>query len=149
MRNSSKQIVAFGFLCAVVLGGAACSPRHIPSMSVDDLLEDRVALDGVLMKCDQNPAKARTDTDCLNARIAVEKLAAQKEPAEEAQRNAEFERTREQLRSSQDRQRLEQDAKTKVDAYSLPVVPVDPAPAPPTTSAPAEAQPAVIGQARP
>jgi predicted exporter len=118
-------------------------------MSVDDLLEDRVALDGVLMKCDQNPAKARTDTDCLNARIAVEKLAAQKEPAEEAQRNAEFERTREQLRSSQDRQRLEQDAKTKVDAYSLPVVPVDPAPAPPTTSAPAEAQPAVIGQARP
>jgi hypothetical protein len=110
-------------------------------MSVTDLMEDRVMLDGVLMKCDQNHAKARTDSDCINARIAIERLASQKEPAEEAQRAAEFERNREQLRVSQDKQRQEQEAKNpKVDAYHLPLVPVEPAPAaaPP---APAETSP--------
>jgi hypothetical protein len=119
-------------------------------MSVDDLMEDRVTLDGVLMKCDQNPVKARTDTECLNARVAIERLAEQKEPEEEAKRNAEFERTRERLRLSQDQQRQQQEQQTKVDAYSLPVVPVDPAPTPTPDAAPTSAasQPAVIGQTK-
>jgi len=67
-------------------------------MSVADLMEDRVTLDGVLMKCNQNPAKARTDSDCLNARIAIERLASQSDPAEEAKRTEEFERSRDKLR---------------------------------------------------
>jgi hypothetical protein len=111
-------------------------------MTVADLMEDRVTLDGVLMKCNQNPAKARTDSDCLNARIAIERLASQSDPAEEAKRAEEFERSREKLRQAQDKQRQEQEAQTKVDAYHLPLVPVDPAPpastpdagAPPTAS---------------
>lgn len=147
MQISGKQIIVCGSLCAVMLGSAACSPRQIPPMSVTDLMEDRVTLDGVLMKCDQNPVKARTDTECLNARVAIERLAEQREPAEEAKRNAEFERTRERLRFSQDQQRLQQEEKTKVDAYSLPVVPVDPDPGPAAT--PTEPQPAVIGQTKP
>ena len=101
-------------------------------MSVTDLMEDRVTLDGVLMKCNQNPSKARTDSDCLNARIAIERLASQNEPAEEAKRTEEFERSREQLRLAQEKQRQEQEAnKTKVDAYHLPLVPVEPPPPPP------------------
>jgi hypothetical protein len=99
-------------------------------MTVADLMEDRVTLDGVLLKCNQNPQKARADMDCLNARIAVERLASQSEPAEAAKRAAEFERNREQLRVLQDKQRQEQETKTKVDAYNLPLVPVDPTPAP-------------------
>jgi hypothetical protein len=99
-------------------------------MTVSDLMEDRVTLDGVLLKCNQNPEKARTDIDCLNARIAVERLASQSEPAEEAKRAAEFERNREQLRLLQDKQRQEQESKTQVDAYHLPLVPVDPTPSP-------------------
>ncbi len=104
-------------------------------------MEDRATLDGVLLKCDQDPAKAHDDIDCFNARVAVERLAARSEPAEEAKRSAQFERTREQLRLAQDRQHLDQEAKTKVDAYSLPVVPVDPAPA--------GAQTPAVGQATP
>ena len=46
-------------------------------MTVTDLMEDRVTLDGVLMKCNQNKSKARTDSDCLNARIAIDRLASQ------------------------------------------------------------------------
>jgi hypothetical protein len=98
-------------------------------MTVEDLMEDRVTLDGVLMKCDQSPAKARTGSDCLNARIAVERLAQDHEhdPAEDKKREEEFERRREELRVAQEKLRQDQEAKTKVDAYSLPVVPVDPA----------------------
>ena len=89
-------------------------------------------LDGVLMKCNQSASKARTDENCLNARIAIERLANQSEPAEEAKRAAEFERSREQLRLSQEKQRQAEEAKNpKVDAYHLPLVPVDPAPPPP------------------
>ncbi len=98
-------------------------------MTVTDLLEDRVLLDGVLMKCNQS-LKPRNDPDCVNARIATERLANRNEQAEEAKRAEEFEHRREQLRMSQEKQRQEQEAKTKVDAYHLPLVPVEPARAP-------------------
>jgi hypothetical protein len=135
MPYSSKQILGCAWLCAAVLSSAACSPRRIPPMTVTDLMEDRVTLDGVLMKCNQNPIKARTDSDCLNARIAIERLAKDVDPAVEEKRQAEFERMRESLRLAQEKLRQEQEAKTKVDAYSLPVMPVDP-PRPPSGATP-------------
>jgi hypothetical protein len=104
-------------------------------MSVTDLMEDRVLLDGVLMKCNQNQSKARNESECANARIAIERLASQNEPAVEAKRMEEFEHSRERLRLAQERQRQEREAKTKVDVYHLPLVPVEPPvpaePAPP------------------
>jgi hypothetical protein len=109
-------------------------------MSVTDLMEDRVTLDGVLLKCNQDQFKARTDSDCLNARIAIERLASRSRPAEEAKRMEEFEHNRERLRLIQEKQRQEQAAKTKVDAYNLPLVPVEstprPAPQPNDTNPP-------------
>jgi hypothetical protein len=145
MPYSSKQIFAFAMLCGVVLGSTACSPRKIPPMTVEDLMEDRVTLDGVLLKCNENPTKARTNTDCVNARIAIERLAAKDvDPTIEKKRKAEFERSREQLRLAQEKVRQEQEAKAKVDAYSLPVVPVDPAPkgdAPPSSATPTPGTP--------
>ena len=134
MRIAIQQILACAWLAAAIFGSAACSPRRAPPLTVADLMEDRVTLDGVLMKCNQNPVKARTDSDCLNARVAIERLAKDVDPAVEEQRQAEFERSREQLRLTQDKLRQEQEAKTKVDAYSLPVMPVDP-PRPPTSDA--------------
>jgi hypothetical protein len=150
MPVSIKSFVAFGCLGAIILATAACSPRRIPPMTVSDLMEDRVTLDGVLMKCNQNASKARTDADCLNARIAIERLASQSEPAEEAKRMEEFEHSREQLRLSQEKQRQEKEAKNpKVDAYHLPLVPVDPTPAPPATTQsqqPSDTSPPIASQ---
>ena len=145
MPNSIKSIVVFGCLGAAIFAMVACSPRRIPPMSVSELMEDRVTLDGVLMKCNQNQSKARTDTECLNARVAIERLASQSEPAEEAKRMEEFERSREKLRLSQEKQRQEQEDKSKVDAYHLPLVPVEPAPAP-TTPAHSDANPPIVSQ---
>src|SRR3981081_2317478 len=147
MSISIKSLVARGCLGAVILATAACSPRHIPAMSVNDLMEDRVTLDGVLMKCNQNHAKARTDSDCLNARIAIERLASQNEPAKEAKRREEFEHSREQLRLAQEKQRQEREAKTKVDVYHLPLMPVEPAPAP--AAPPDEANPTIAPRPKP
>ena len=149
MPISLKSIVACGCLVAVIAVTAACSPRRIPPMTVTDLMEDRVLLDGVLMKCNQNKGRARNESDCMNARIAIERLASQHDDsADEAKRAEAFERTREQLRLAQEKQRQEQQAKTKVDVYHLPLVPVEPPPAttqpaPTATPAPATAPTAV------
>jgi hypothetical protein len=96
-------------------------------MTVADLMEDRVLLDGVLMKCNSDPAKGRSSSDCLNARIAIERLAAARvDPAEQAKRAEEFERSREQLRLIEEKKREEQQSKSKIDAYHLPVIPEQP-----------------------
>jgi hypothetical protein len=116
-------------------------------MSVTDLMEDRVLLDGVLMKCTQNQSKARNESDCANARIAIERLASQNQPAIEAKRMEEFEHTRERLRLAQERQRQEREAKTKVDVYHLPVVPVELPPAP--ASPPNETNPPIARESSP
>jgi hypothetical protein len=128
MRHSIKHILAAGGLCAAILAVLGCAPRRIPPVTVEELMEDRVTLDGILLKCDQEPSKVRNPSDCENARIANERLATQRvDPEVEKRRQADFEKAREQLRLTQDKLRQEQEAKTKVDAYTLPVVPVDPA----------------------
>jgi hypothetical protein len=138
MRYTTKQFVASGWLCAAVLGGSGCEPKRIPPMTVTELMEDRVTLDGVLMKCNQSLSRARNDADCLNARIAIERLAKDVDPAEVAKRNAEFERSRERLRLAQEKARQDDEAKAKVDAYNLPMVPETP---PPAASPPLASQP--------
>jgi hypothetical protein len=125
MPFTLKQFAASAGLVAAILGSAACTPKHIPAMTVQDLMEDRVTLDGVLLKCNEHSAKARNESDCRTARIAVERLAKDVDPAEETRRNAEFERSREKRRLAQEKVRHDQEAKTKVDAYNLPLVPVE------------------------
>ena len=101
-------------------------------------MEDRVVLDGVLIKCNRNPSKINSDMDCLNARIAIERLAKVNELGEQKKHAEEFERIREQLRVSQDLKRQRREAAQKVDPYNLPVIPVDGA----------EGPPALIGQTK-
>jgi hypothetical protein len=146
MQISYKSIVACGFLGAVILATAACSPRRIPPITVTDLMEDRVMLDGVMMKCNENPSRARTDSDCVNARIAMERIASQRPPVDQAKLTEEFERSRDQRRSVQEKVRQEQEAKTKVDVYKMPVVPVEP---PPPAPPPNDASPPVARESNP
>jgi hypothetical protein len=128
MRHIYSQFIASGWLCATVLASAGCEPKRIPPMTVTDLMEDRVTLDGVLLKCNRDPSMARNSSDCLNARIAIERLAKDVDPADEAKRHATFEHRRDQLRQAQEKDREEQESKAKVDPYNLPMVPVEPNP---------------------
>ncbi len=86
-------------------------------------------LDGVLLKCNEDPVKTRNDADCHTARIALERLDREADPVEQLKRKAEFERRREMLRLAQEKAHQEQQEKAAVDAYSLPVVPMAPPPA--------------------
>jgi hypothetical protein len=141
MPMSFKSMIACGCVAALVLSALACSPRRIPPMTISDLMEDRVALDGVLMKCNRDPQKARSDSDCVNARIAIERLAARVDPVVEAKRVEDFERSREQLRLSEEKRRQhERESKVKVDAYNLPVIPVEPTPPPKDPQSPTLSQ---------
>ncbi|MEA3173265.1 MAG: hypothetical protein QOF42_676 [Gammaproteobacteria bacterium] len=144
MPKSIKYMIFCSCIAAVFAVTAACAPRHHTEapMSISDLMDDRVTLDGVLMKCNRDVAQSRSNPDRLNARIALNRLAAQNdhEPAREAKRQEDFERSREQLRVLQDKQRHEQEAKTKVDVYHLPVVPVDQPPAPKDPQSPTVSQ---------
>ena len=128
MLRTTKQFLAVCVSLIGMLASAGCEPKRLPPMTVADLMEDRVTLDGVLMKCNQSPEKARNDADCLTARIAIERLAQDVDPSESAKRNAEFEKSREQLRQAQEQERAAEESKAQVDPYNLPVVPVDPAP---------------------
>ncbi len=150
MQISIKSIIAGGSLAAVILAASACSPRRVPTVTVDELLEDRVALDGVLMKCNQDHSKSRNEPECVNARIATQRLAKRNEPAEEARRAQEFERSRERLRLAQEKQREAQEAqKPKVDVYHLPVVPVETAPPPSTSPQSGNLNPPVASRSNP
>jgi hypothetical protein len=104
-------------------------------------MEDRVALDGLLMKCNANPEMALKDADCGTARTASVRLAVQNQRVDLAKRQQEFERSRDALRQAQDRLRAAEESARKVDAYHLPLVPVDP----PASDAPAGA----VAQSKP
>jgi hypothetical protein len=127
MPNPITQIVAAALVSAGIWALTGCTPPRSPPTTVEDLMEDRVTLDGLLMKCNQTPVKADA-ADCQNARIAVERLAKDADRVAAAKRDAAFERRREQLRQAQDHAREEQAAKSKVDPYEMPVVPVEGSP---------------------
>ena len=125
------------FLAVAGIGLAllgACRPKHEPLASVEDLMEDRLTRDGILLKCNDPEQRARMGTQCEIARVAVERLAKQNDETEKARAQEAFERNRDRLRTSDEQRSALQQQQSRVDPYSLPVVPVTPpppAPAPP------------------
>jgi hypothetical protein len=118
-----SKIKSIGICCAAAVWLAACDAVPVPTASVASLLDDPVMLDGVLMKCNKDKSVQRTNAECMNARIAVDRIAAQREKLEAEKRIATFERNRERLRLQQDaQQRLIEESK-KIDPYKLPLVP--------------------------
>jgi hypothetical protein len=115
-------------MAAIVVGSSACERAPSTGISVQDLLDDRVTLDGVLMKCNHYPRDASIGQDCHNARIAIERLATARDETEAAKKQAEFEHHRDRVRAEQEQSKRRRDESQKVDPYKLPLVPADPAP---------------------
>lgn len=107
---------------------SACKPGREAPPTVDDLIEDRVALDGILLKCNDPAARRQVGAECEIARIAVERISRKNEASEQARRQQEFERNREKLRLNDEQRAAQQAEQKKVDPYTMPVVPVEPAP---------------------
>src|SRR5690606_2359939 len=56
-------------VAAAVAVASACSPP--PPRSYDFFLNDSIARDGTLARCDRDPVAAQTDIECANARRAA------------------------------------------------------------------------------
>ena len=39
MPYATRQLAAFGWICAALLGSAACAPKRLPPMTISDLME--------------------------------------------------------------------------------------------------------------
>ncbi|MFI4889755.1 MAG: hypothetical protein ACHQIL_04410 [Steroidobacterales bacterium] len=127
--------ISWAFVGAGLLVLAACKPARQAPPSVEELMEDRVELDGIMMKCNDPSTRDKAGASCEVARIAVERLAKQTEAAEAARRQQEFERNREKLRLTDAQRAAQQSAQKTVDPYTMPVVPVEPPSAPASAAA--------------
>ena len=107
--------------------GACRQSRDAPP-TVEDLMQDRVALDGIMMKCNNQAHRDKVGADCNIARVAAERLVAEKESTELAKRQQDFELNREKLRQSDEQRKAAHAVQKKFDPYTMPVVPVEPAP---------------------
>jgi hypothetical protein len=120
-------LMSFGICCAAVLGLAACDPAPVPIASVEELMDDPVTLDGILMKCNKDKAAQKSNVECMNGRIAVDRIAAQRERLEAEKRIADFERNRERVRLQQEAQQRMIEESKRIDPYKMPLVPPGPA----------------------
>jgi hypothetical protein len=60
---------AAGAVAAALVVIGACSPP--PPRGYDYFMEDSIARDGALARCDQDPVEAQRDIECANARRAA------------------------------------------------------------------------------
>jgi hypothetical protein len=84
---------------------AACAPQPEPR-TVNDFMEDGLARDGVLTRCNQDRDATLTDTECANARRAAAAVALEADRGREAELEQASEVKLAALRERADRQSL-------------------------------------------
>jgi hypothetical protein len=87
-------------MCAASLL-AACGEEP-PPPSPGEFVENRILLEATMVRCSQNRAEARYDAECINAREAVNRLAAAEEQAKRQDFETQSERKRQALRRAQE-----------------------------------------------
>jgi hypothetical protein len=135
---SSRGSRAVNFSVAIALVAiAGCAEEHLPPRSTVELMDDPVGLQAVLARCNQS-GNVYDDVECRHAREAVERLEAaqstERLKQKQADAQSEFERAREERRLRDERERQREEAKQKVDPYTMPLV-RDPMSAPPQSTA--------------
>ena len=93
MRTWTLLICGIGLLAGCV--------KEQPSRTVTEFIEDPILLEAAMVRCAQDRAGLRYESDCVNARAAVSRIQAAKEAADQADLDASFERKRRALRRTQ------------------------------------------------
>lgn len=83
------------------IGLLAGCVKEQPSRTVTEFIEDPILLEAAMVRCAQDRAGLRYDSECVNARAAVSRIQAEKEAADQADLDASFERKRRSLRRTQ------------------------------------------------
>lgn len=79
----------------------ACAEEP-PPRSANEFMENAILLEATMVRCAENRAEARYDAECINAREAVNRLAAAQEQAKRQDLEAQSERKRQALRRTQE-----------------------------------------------
>ncbi len=100
--TSERQTLrmCIGALCAVSFL-VACAEEP-PPRSANEFMENAILLEATMVRCAENRAEARYDAECINAREAVNRLAAAEEQAKRQDLEAQSERKRQALRRAQE-----------------------------------------------
>jgi len=104
----------------VALVAAACGASGTRPRSVAELADDPLVLQGLVERCAADPKAAARDPECLNARLALDRLGAAADREHDPERDAEFARERELRRQHEERARRGA-APPAFDPYSAPV----------------------------
>jgi hypothetical protein len=126
---------------AALLVLAACGEEPPPT-SVLQFLENPILLEATMVRCTENRAEARYDPECLNAREAINSIAAREEQARRAEFEAQSERKRQALRRAQEaaaearRRALEEEKRRKEAELLGPFAPLSEGEDPPVQGDP-------------
>lgn len=96
MKIVRVTICSLGFL---LLGGCGNEP---PPVSVTEFMENPRLLEATMVRCGQNRAEMKYESECVNAREAVNRLERAEERARREELEAQSERKREALRRTQE-----------------------------------------------
>jgi hypothetical protein len=98
-ERSTTRTALIALVAPLVL--AACGEEPPPT-SVSQFMENPILLEATMVRCVENRAEARYDPECLNARDAVNRIAAREEQARRAELEAQSERKRQAVRRAQE-----------------------------------------------
>ena len=93
------------FRVTVLLGGLALASGCVeppPPRSVQEFVDNPLALEAALVRCSQNRSETRYEAECVNAREATKIIAAREEAERRAEFEAQSERKRQALRRAQE-----------------------------------------------
>jgi hypothetical protein len=88
-------------LVAVPCVVLACS-KEVPPRSVSEFVENPILLEATMVRCAQNRSQTKYDAECVNAREAVNRIAAIHDQARRAELEAQSEQKRQALRRTQE-----------------------------------------------
>lgn len=103
-----------------VVALAACG-EETPPHTVAEFMEDPILLEATVVRCGEDRSASRYDPECINARDAVDRIAAAREQARRDELEAESERKRQALRRAREaaaraRERAEEEARRREEA---------------------------------
>lgn len=89
------------FVCGIFSLLTGCA-EELPPRSVGEFLENRILLQATMVRCGENRNESKYNADCVNAREAINRIAAEEQKARRVELEAQFERKRKSLRRTQE-----------------------------------------------
>lgn len=80
---------------------AGCTPNEPPARTTTEFVDNPMLLEAAMVRCQQNRQKSRYDQECINARVAVQRIQVKEEETRRADLEARSERKRAALRRTQ------------------------------------------------